>query len=274
MQKIGKLVLGIVICFWILPVMAKPYPKEDVLPDQLVMATLWHQTAAEYRAIAYQTFNLARVVLDVELQKQTAKQKAIVLDLDETLLDNSPYQAMVVVKQTGYPHGWFEWIDAAQAGAIPGAVEFLKYADAKGVAIIYLSNRKITKDRKIPGMQNTLKNMRALGFPQADESHMYLRNASSSKQSRRDEIATKFDIIMLFGDNLNDHDVIFEHKGVAERLAAVDANQKEFGHRYFVLPNAMYGEWEGAVYDYQWRKSTAEKSQMRKAALNAWEPKQ
>ncbi|MBU2647624.1 5'-nucleotidase, lipoprotein e(P4) family [bacterium] len=274
MQKFGKLVLGIAICFWILPVMAKPYPKEDVLPDQLVMATLWHQTAAEYRAIAYQTFNLARVMLDMELQKQTAKQKAIVLDLDETLLDNSPYQAMVVIKQTGYPHGWFEWIDAAQAGAIPGAVEFLKYADAKGVAIIYLSNRKITKDRKIPGMQNTLKNMRALGFPQADESHMYLRNASSSKQSRRDEIATKFDIIMLFGDNLNDHDVIFEHKGVAERLAAVDANQKEFGHRYFVLPNAMYGEWEGAVYDYQWRKSTAEKSQMRKAALNAWEPKQ
>ena len=54
-------------------------------------------------------------------------------------------------------------------------------------------------------MQNTLKNMRALGFPQAEESQMYLRDGSSSKESRRDAIASKYSIIMLFGDNLNDH---------------------------------------------------------------------
>ncbi len=272
MKTAGKLVLGILICFWTVPAMARTYPKVDVLPDQLLMATVWHQTSAEYRAIAYQTFNLAKIVLDMELKKATPKQKAVVLDLDETLLDNSPYQAMVVQQQTGYPHGWFDWIDAAEADAIPGALGFLKYADAKGGAIIYLSNRKIKKDRKIPGMQNTLKNMRALGFPQAEESHMFLRDASSSKQARRDAIAQKYSIIMLFGDNLNDHAEVFGHKGVAERKAAVDDLQHEFGYRYFVLPNAMYGEWEGAVYNYKWRKSIAEKSEMRKAALNVWVP--
>lgn len=272
MKTAGKLVLAILICFWTLPVMAKTYPQVDVLPDQLVMSTLWHQTSAEYRAIAYQTFNLAKIVLDMELKKQTPKQKAVVLDLDETLLDNSPYQAMVIAKQTGYPHGWFDWVDASEARAIPGAIDFLKYADMKGVAIIYLSNRKITKNRKTPGMLNTLKNMRALGFPQAEESHTFLRDASSNKQPRRDAIAKKYSIIMLFGDNLNDHAEVFGHKGVAERLAAVDSLKHEFGHRFFVLPNAMYGEWEGAVYDYQWRKSTAEKSAMRKAALNDWKP--
>jgi len=270
MKRAVKLALGIFIIFWTVPAMAKTYPKVDLLPDQLVMSTLWHQTSAEFRAIAYQTFNLAKVVLDMELKKSTPKQKAIVLDLDETLLDNSPYQAMVVQKQTGYPHGWFDWIDAAEAEAIPGALDFLKYADAKGVAIIYLSNRKIKKDRKIPGMQNTLKNMRTLGFPQATESHMFLRDASSSKQPRRDAIAKKYSIIMLFGDNLNDHDAAFGHKGVAERKAAVDKLKHEFGHRYFVLPNAMYGEWEGAVYNYNWRSSTAEKSKMRKEGLNVW----
>ncbi len=272
MKRVGKLALGIFIIFWTLPTMAKTYPKVDLLPDQLMMATLWHQTSAEYRAIAYQTFNLAKIVLDMELKKATPKQKAVVLDLDETLLDNSPYQAMVIEKQTGYPHGWFDWVDTAEAGAIPGALDFLKYADSKGVAIIYLSNRKIKKARKTPGMRNTLKNMRALGFPQAKESHMFLRDASSNKQPRRDAIAKKYSIIMLFGDNLNDHAEVFGHKGVAERKAAVDDLKHKFGHRFFVLPNAMYGEWEGAVYNYKWRKSSAEKTQMRNAALNVWVP--
>lgn len=271
MKKTG-MIAGLLICLWVTPVMAKQFPKVDILPEQLVMATAWHQASAEYRAIAYQTFNLAKVVLDMELRKSTPKQKAIVLDLDETLLDNSPYEAMVVMQKTGYPHGWYDWVDAAEANAIPGAVSFLKYADEKGIAICYLSNRKIKKNRRIPGMQNTLKNMRALGFPQAKESQMYLRDASSSKESRREAIASKYSIIMLFGDNLNDHAKVFEHKGIAARKAAVDSLQHEFGHRFFVLPNAMYGEWEGALYNYKWRKSPAEKSALRKAALYEWQP--
>ena len=251
---------------------ARTFPKVKTLPDQLMMATLWHQTSAEYRAIAYQTFNLAKMVLDMELMKSTPKKKAIVLDLDETLLDNSPYEAMVVKESTSYPHGWFDWIDAAKAKAIPGASEFLHYADSKGVAIFYLSNRKISKKRKMSGMQNTLKNIRALGFPQAKESQMYLRNAESSTESRRQAIAKNHTIIMLFGDNLNDHAKAFEHGTVAQRKAAVDNARSQFGTRYFVLPNAMYGEWEGAVYNYQWRKSVEEKAQMRSQALDVWYP--
>lgn len=267
--------LAFMICFTLFYLnfaTAKTYPKVEILPDQLMMGTLWHQTSAEYLAIAYQTFNLAKLVLDLELKKSTPKKKAIVLDLDETLLDNSPYQAMVIKSSTGYPHGWFDWIDAAQAKAIPGAVDFLNYADSKGLAIFYLSNRKIKKDRKVPGMMNTLKNMKALGFPQAVESQMYLRDKESSKESRREAISKNHTIIMIFGDNLNDHAKVFEHKNVADRKAAVDKLKDQFGIKLIVLPNAMYGEWEGAIYNYNWRTTVQEKDAIRRKALNVWYP--
>ncbi len=273
MNSIKKMLTVLVfVVFGFNTVAAKPFPKVKVLPDQLMMATLWHQTSAEYRAIVYQTFNLAKMVLDMELIKPTSRKKAIVLDLDETLLDNSPYEAFVVEQSTSYPHGWFQWIDAAQAKAIPGAVDFLNYADSKGVAIFYLSNRKIKKDRRIPGMRNTLRNMKALGFPQAVESHMYLRDKESGKESRREAIGKSHSIIMLFGDNLNDHAAVFEHLNIADRKAAVDKLRRQFGRRFFVLPNAMYGEWEGAVYNYKWRKSTTEKAELRMEALDTWTP--
>lgn len=243
--------------------------KEN-LSDQLMMGTLWQQTSAEYRAIAYQTFNMAKMVLDLELNKKGKKKKAIVLDIDETVLDNSPYQAMVIARKTGYPDKWFEWIDAAKAEPVPGALEFLKYADSKGVKIFYLSNRKIKKNRKVPGMKNTIKNLNAFGFPQVKESHLYLRSKESSKIKRRSQISENYDIVMLFGDNLNDFDGMFEHKGIKDRKAAVDEVKSMFGHRFFVLPNPMYGEWEGAVYDYNWRASEKEKKDMRLKALNDW----
>lgn len=273
MKRFQKLWVGILfILSGASTAIAKPFPKVEFLSDQLLMATLWHQTSAEYRAIAYQTFNLAKLVLNIELTKPSEKKKAIVLDLDETLLDNSPYEAMVVKESTSYPNGWFDWIDAAQAKAIPGAVEFLKYADSRGVEIFYLSNRKIKKNRKAPGMKNTLKNIRDLGFPQANESHMYLRDKESGKQNRRNAIAENHSIIMLFGDNLNDFSDVFEHKSVDDRKTAVDTLKKSFGKKFIVLPNAMYGEWEGAVYDYKWRESAQKKSDMRMNGLNAWEP--
>ncbi len=251
---------------------AADYKKVDLLPEQMIMPTAWVQTSAEYRALTITIYRMAKVILDMHLATPSDKPKAVVLDLDETVLDNSPYQAMSVEYQTGYPNGWFDWVDAGQAEATPGALDFLHYADQQGVQIFYLSNRKIKKDRLVPGMENTLRNLRALGAPQAEESHMYLRSGSSSKEKRRQAIAENHEVVMWFGDNLNDHSDDFKGKTIAERKAAVDQHQDKFGTSFIVLPNPMYGEWEGAVYDYNWGASSAEKTQMRKQSLNTWHP--
>lgn len=116
------------------------------LTEQQVMADTWYQTAGEVKALYHQGYNIGKMKLDMALAKGTEKKAAIVLDLDETVVDNSPYQAMTAKTGKGYPYKWDEWIQQAkaeaEAEALPGAVSFLQYANEKGVTIYYISNRK------------------------------------------------------------------------------------------------------------------------------------
>ncbi|MFV2035816.1 MAG: 5'-nucleotidase, lipoprotein e(P4) family [Halocynthiibacter sp.] len=241
------------------------------LPDQMILPTAWVQSSAEYRALTISIYNMSKVILDMHLAQPSDKPKAIILDLDETLLDNSPYQAMTVAEQTGYPDGWFDWIDAAEAEATPGGLDFLRYADSKGVQIFYVSNRKNLGDREGPGLENTLRNLVALDFPQAEASHVYLRTGSSSKDERRQTIMADYEVVMIFGDNLRDQSDAFKGGTPDERKAVVDQYASDFGVSWIMLPNPMYGEWEGSIYDFNYGASPAEKSEMRQQALNYWD---
>jgi len=240
------------------------YTPRD-LNEQLVMGTLWYQTSAEMRAISYQAFNMARLIFDIDLEKETSgKKRAVVVDVDETVLDNSPYETGVIGQDHGYPTGWGEWINDAKAEALPGAVEFLNYVVEKGADVFYVSNRKVRFK------EATMKNLKALGFPQVMDMHVLLREDTSDKEPRRQKVRENNRIVLLMGDNLNDFHSIFRKKGVDERLAAVDGLKEEFGKKFIVLPNPMYGEWEGAVYNYNWKMSPEEKSEARKSSLTTW----
>jgi 5'-nucleotidase (lipoprotein e(P4) family) len=225
---------------------------------------LWMQSAAEVRALQYQAFNLARMVLDQKLPEamKRPRKPALVVDIDETVLDNSPYQSLLILENTMYPDGWKDWTADASARALPGAIDFLKYAVSRGVDVYYISNRKVAETK------GTLKNLQALGFPQAVHDHLLLRDKESSKKSRRETVLRDHEIILLMGDNLNDFTTIFEKKSLTERAASVDELKAEWGQRFIVLPNPMYGDWEGAVYEYNWGANPAEKSTMRREALN------
>jgi len=230
--------------------------------EHLVMATLYQQTAAEYRALCYQAYNLGKWRLAAMLDTlNSAKKPAIVIDIDETVLDNSPYEAYLIKTNQFYPAGWQEWLAAAEAKPIPGALDFLTFADQKEVDIFYVSNRK--EESKTFTMQN----LKKLGFPQVKPDHLLLRTTTSSKEARRQAIQKTHTILLLFGDNLNDFAQIFEHQSIADRFKAVDQLKEKFGNRFIVLPNAMYGEWEGAIYNYQWRADPKTKGQMRLKAL-------
>jgi 5'-nucleotidase (lipoprotein e(P4) family) len=153
---------------------------------------------------------------------------------------------------------------AAQAEAIPGALEFLTYAKDKGVEIFYVTNRKVV------GYEGTAKNLATLGFPDVDEKHLLLRTDTSDKQPRRDIVLADYEVAFLMGDNLNDFESVFAKKSVADRFTLVDDRKAKWGSKFIVLPNPTYGEWEGAVYNYNWGASAAEKDQMRKELLKRW----
>ncbi len=270
-KRISKNVfLIILIAMMLLPVSGitnaetQSYTTRD-LNEQLVMGTLWYQKSAEMRAISYQAYNIARLLFDIDLEKGASeKKRAVVVDIDETVLDNSPCDAGHIGKDFGYPTGWAEWVNEAKAEALPGAVEFLNYVVEKGADVFYVSNRKVEFK------EATMKNLKALGFPQVVDIHVLLREDTSDKEPRRQKIQENHRIVLLIGDNLNDFDSIFRKKGVDERLAAVDGLKEEFGKKFIVLPNPIYGDWEGAVYNYNFKLSPKEKSDARKSSLIMW----
>jgi 5'-nucleotidase (lipoprotein e(P4) family) len=232
-------------------------------------AVLWTQSSAEYRALAYQTFLLARLRLNQALQFQRTKRggasrAAVIVDADETVLDNSRFQAELILRGLPYePAGWRAWCDRAEAGAVPGSVDFLKYAARRGVRVFYITNRRQ------PEKAGTVSNLRKLGFPDVSEETVMIREegATSSKESRRQKVAKRYRIVLLVGDNLNDFNDNFAGKSIAQRAAQVDRERAEFGMRYIVVPNPMYGDWESAVYQYKSGLTEEQKRASRRAAL-------
>jgi len=226
------------------------------------LPVLFHQNAAEYRALCYQAFNSARIMLDQDLRRAgLSKQQAIVVDVDETVLDNSPYEASCIQQGVHYPALWNEWVEKKSAGPVPGALDFLLYAKEKGIEIFYVTNRK--EELRQP----TLENLKSLGFPNASTGFLLMRTEISSKKARRSVVSENHRIIMFIGDNLNDFSEVFEKKSVSERFELTDQMKSDFGSRFIVLPDMMYGEWEGALYDYDYSKKEAEKSDMRNKKL-------
>jgi 5'-nucleotidase (lipoprotein e(P4) family) len=240
--------------------------------DYQIGAVLYQQKAAEYRALSYQAFNVARWQLDADLDKKNVKKllkadrqmpRAIVVDIDETVLDNSPSNAYTAKNNLPFNvKDWCAWGEMRKAKPIPGAVEFLNYAVSKGVKIFYISNRdEIQK-------QATIDNLRTVGFKDASTDNVWLRQnpAESTKEPRRLAVAAKYRIVLLMGDNLDDFSNAFERKSIGDRFAEVEKHRELFGKRFIVLPNAMYGSWESAIYNYE-RLSEDQKAERRLTSL-------
>lgn len=232
----------------------------------LLQATLWYQNSAEYRALSFQTFALAQEKLDRTLKSvRFAKPPCIVLDIDETLLDNSPYAGYQIKEDKDFSsEDWKAWTDLATADSIPGSVSFLKWANSANLEIFYVSNRKVAE------LDATIKNMQALGFPQADKAHVHLRSETSNKEPRREMVRETNSIVMLFGDNLNDFTDYFEGKTSAEREALVNKNRHEFGSTFIILPNPGYGSWQSAMFNYKRGLSYKEKNAIRMQKLKGF----
>ncbi len=227
---------------------------EDISLNGKVYSALWQQNAAEFKALCYQAYNIATEIVKEKSSMQHLRPIAIVTDIDETFLDNSPYAVTQALKGKEFDQqSWLDWTSKGEAVAFPGSVEFFNYAASRNVVVFYISNRN-ENDR--PG---TIKNLKALGFPFADDDHVLLMKDTSNKEERRKQVLEQYEIFLLLGDNLSDFSEIFYHKSQAERNRLTDEHAVEFGKRFIVLPNSGYGEWESFMPGYNSKLSPAQK---------------
>jgi 5'-nucleotidase (lipoprotein e(P4) family) len=238
--------------------------------EYLEGAVLWQQTSGERRALSYQAFALARLILDRDLRvnRRVRRPPAVIVDLDETILDNSPNEGRSLKNRINFNQkDWTAWVNRAEATAVPGSVEFLRYAASRGVRVFYITNRNDSQK------EGTTTNLKKLGFPNVNEQTLLVQTDLSnlSKESRRQTVGAKYRIVLLMGDDLNDFAAVFENsKTVESRIEAADRNKNQFGTRFIVLPNPMYGSWETAIYGYGSRLSEGEKAEKRKTALKGY----
>ncbi|MCR9103153.1 MAG: 5'-nucleotidase, lipoprotein e(P4) family [bacterium] len=233
--------------------------------EHSVQSVLWQQHAGEYKALCHQAFNLAKFQLDEILVRSNREGKplAIITDIDETLINNSPYNAKMIETDEEYSkEGWIKWGLLEEATAVPGALEFLKYAESKGVQVFYISNRYAVQAKE------TKANLKKLGFPFIDEQHFLLREKTSGKEERRQIVSKENQVIMLLGDNLSDFAEVFEDQSTSERNETVENLKGKFGTAFIVLPNPMYGDWEtDGLYEGNYNWTPAQKDSIRKAKL-------
>ena len=243
--------------------------KKDVrdLKEQNIMSVLYQQTAAERLAGSLQTFRAAKQALDNALadpswsalpgQDIQGKKPAIIVDVDETVLDNTAYEAPMILDGTKYPEGWVGWGKEAAATEVPGAKDFLNYAAAKGVTIFYITNRVVELK------EATQNNLTKLGIPWDQTKETILmrgeNNWGSDKGSRRALVAQEYRVLLMAGDNLGDFvDAKDNNLSPQNRKAIVEEYADYWGEKWFMLQNIAYGDWEGALYDFNYSLSPDE----------------
>ena len=253
-----------------LPVAPAPTAKPaGPAPNDNLNAVAWAQTAIEHDLIYREVYRnatekLAHAIKDKNWdalpkdERSGSAQRlapAVILDIDETVLDNLPYQARLVRDDKNFDEfSWAQWCREKAAKPLPGALEFTRYAAEHGVKVFYLSNR--AQDLN----DATLDNLRSAGFPLASDETVFLglgtinkdcEQVGTEKGCRRRLIAQKHRVLMQFGDQLGDFVDVLANT-VDGRRAMVEPYLDWIGDRWFVLPNPTYGSWEPALFNNDW----------------------
>ena len=220
--------------------------KQQYQAETETMGLLWMRTSAEYRALAYQGYNVAMNLVKMAVTDPSHQRKplAIVLDADETVVDNTKLMGESIASGNGRFDApwWRQAVHQGKSQAMPGAVEFLNEVHKQGVEIFYVSNRYAPVN-----YDATVQNFKELGFPSVDKDHVLLFEKDSDKQPRFDMIAKKYYVVLYMGDNAGDFPIGTKGKTLAERNAIIDEHKEDFGTTFVVFPNPAYGSWVSAL---------------------------
>ena len=256
---------------------------QDAVPaSDMLLATLWTQRAIEYKANALTVFTLARIRLDEALADKSwtaapGEQKgdyqglppAVILDVDETLIDNSRYQVwMLKNNQSFSTRTWNEFCAAQISTAIPGAVEFVKYADSRGVKVFYITNRDAVTEK------DTRENMQKLGFPMGGNVDTFLMQNEqpgwgSAKSSRRAVVTKDYRVLLNIGDNFGDFDDRYR-SSEADRIKAYEADMPYWGKQWLMIANPTYGSFDTAPFGHDFKKPREEQRKAKWDVLDGW----
>lgn len=264
--------------------------QKDVNQSDYLYSTLWFQKSQEYKANTISAYKLAKINLDLALKNSSwtaapmvqgenyeNKKPAIILDLDETVIDNSPFSAKLIKDNKYYDdaawNDWQTWIKAAKATAVPGALEFITYAKSKNVRVFFVSNRVASQEK------DTRINLVNLGIKLEKDIDTVLlkkekKNWGSKKSTRRAQIAKDHRILLLIGDNLGDFSD--SYKGSLKQrdeVAFSKVNKSLWGEKWIILPNPLYGSWETASYGHDYSLSRDELRAKMKNELIIWDGK-
>ena len=257
---------------------AKGEEFDNSLQAQSMLSVLYAQSSAEYEASNIQTYVNAKSALDKALndvtwtaaieQKDNFENKppAIILDIDETVLNNVPFQARSIMDGQSYPTGWLDWMLEESSDAVAGVSDFLEYSQSKGVKIFYVTNRiAVAEDA-------TRNNLKKLGLPlDTDRDVLLMKNENgwtSDKVSRRKLVAKDYRILLLIGDQLGDFLPLDETTlQLDARKDLADTYKHMWGSKWFMITNPMYGRWEASIYNNEYPDTEDELMQMRLEAL-------
>ena len=251
-------------------------PSGSGVNNALLYAVAWKQTAAEYRALYYQGFNVARMHVQAALAKRQVGDKplAVVTDMDDTILHTVNYWGNLINQNKDFFDDpiWDRWIPENKVTAAPGATEFLKFCADNGVEVFYVTSR----DQGPKTYEYAMGHLRMLGYPNADEQHLTVLIDTSNKEKRQDEIMKTHQVAVFLGDNLNDFRRKYYIKGdIDKRLAAMEADREKYGREYVLFPNPTDGHWLAAIFgESEPPPSDANREILKKAATrSAWQGK-
>ncbi|WP_395679712.1 5'-nucleotidase, lipoprotein e(P4) family [Dokdonella sp.] len=258
------------------PAVATPAPaatpaRAGPAANDNLNAVAWTQTAVEHDLVYREVYRQASEKLllalkdrnwdalprDARKNRPRGLKPAVIVDIDETVLDNSPYQARLVRDGKSFDeYSWSQWCREKAAKALPGALEFTRFAARHGVTVFYLSNR--AQDLN----EATLDNLRAVGFPLSADETVFLglgtvvegcEQVGSEKGCRRELVGRRHRVLLQLGDQLGDFVDVLANTPQGRR-DAVAGYLDWFGERWFVLPNPTYGSWEPALFNNEWSK--------------------
>jgi acid phosphatase len=255
-------------------------PVAAPTPHEKLHAVLWTQTAPEFRGATLQAYRMARQSLEQALHdrdwtaavEQTGRYQnlppAVIVDIDETILDNSASQARMIQNGQDFIHVWDQWVSEADAAEIPGALDFLQYAHARGATVFYITNRDHHKH-----YEATRRNLRKFGFPiSPSEETLLMLGAkpewTSDKSSRRKLVASSHRIVMLIGDDIGDF-LPGIRTSIEKRMEMSRPYDAFWGLKWFMIPNATYGSWEEAPYDFDRSAPESRKLDTKRKALRS-----
>lgn len=205
------------------------------------MGLRYQQQSAEVRALQLQAFNIATERVDAAIEEGGDPSRlAVVTDLDETVIDNTPLLARDLHNCHMYDvwDTWLPWEREGNPSLIPGAKEFLDHADSLGVTLRYIS------DRADEQKEHTLATLTELDLPQVSTESVLL--LGPPKVERRDIVSADYQIILLIGDTLHDFDGRFRKTPLEDQKETVKEEAAKWGTEWIVLPNASYGPWSKA----------------------------